>query len=186
MWNWTSWSHKGRGVALILSLPHTGSESCRPRAESRQTTPEPSFVINLSQSGKVWGPGGRVMWGWSMFSRVGEWCLNTKINFFHFQKHYLFIIFKFFIFLGGEIGRCPKVTAMSWITVAGENLERPTKHARQAGLGVAHVWRAPGRWALPPGQKVRTGSLSCRNRHRGGTVSAERDQCGLHWPGIPS
>lgn len=53
------------------------------------------FVIKLSQSGKLLG-GGKC--GRSMFSRVGEWCLNTKINFFHFQKHYLFIILKFFIF----------------------------------------------------------------------------------------
>lgn len=88
------------------------------------------FVINLSQSGKLLGGG---KWGRSMFSRVGEWCLNTKINFFHFQKHYLFIIFKVFIFFGrGETGRCTELTAVSWVTVASESCAAPlSAHGRQ-------------------------------------------------------
>lgn len=116
------------------------------------------FVIKLSQSGKLLG-GGKC--GRSMFSRVGEWCLNTKINFFHFQKHYLFIILKFFIFF--------------FFFGGGWNWQMPQGHSCVLGpcgqweLGVSHWVRTAGRvgWpasghipgscALPPGME-RTGN----------------------------
>lgn len=120
--------------------------------------PNHPLVINLSQSGKLLGGG---KWVRSMFSRVGEWCLNTKINFFHFQKHYLFIILKVFIFfLGG----------------GGVNWQMPRGHSCVLGpcgqreLGVPHGvcmagrvrWPAsghiPGSCALTPGMD-RTGNL---------------------------
>lgn len=109
--------------------------------------------------GSFWGEGSGD--GRSMFSRVGEWCLNTKINFFHFQKHYLFIIFKVFIFLCG----------------GGVNWQMPRGHSCVLGpcgqweLGVPHWvcmagrvrWPAsghiPGSCALTPGMD-RTGNLS--------------------------
>lgn len=120
-------------MALIVSLPHTGSESCRPRVE-RADKPHQNHPLSLIclKVGRF-GGGGDV--GMVRVFKSGGMMFKHKNKFFHFQKHYLFIIFKTFIFLGGEIGRCPEVTAVSWITVASENLEHPTKCAWQAGSG---------------------------------------------------
>lgn len=44
---------------------------------------------------------------------MGERCLNTKINFFISRNTIYLLFLKFLSFWGGEIGRCPKVTAGS-------------------------------------------------------------------------
>ena len=121
MWNWTEQTLISQGQGWLRSLAQlTQFRDSRPRVGR---TDKPHQTMSLSviclKSGKVEGEGSG---GWSVFSRMGEWCLNTKINLFHFQKHYLFIIFLIFIFFGAggghwwmPQGRGPTVTTVSWV-----------------------------------------------------------------------
>lgn len=120
MWNWTEQTLISQGQGWLRSLAQlTQFRDSRPRVRG---TDEPHQTVSLSviclKSGKVKGEGSG---GWSVFSRMGEWCLNTKINLFHFQKHYLFIIFLIFFFFRGRghwrmpQGGGPTVTTVSWV-----------------------------------------------------------------------
>lgn len=57
--------------------------------------------------------------------KSGRMMFKHKNKFFHFQKHYLLFLNFFYLFLGGEIGRYPEVTAVSLVPVASENPELP-------------------------------------------------------------
>lgn len=131
--------------------------------------PNHPLVINLSQSGKLLGGG---KWVRSMFSRVGEWCLNTKINFFHFQKHYLFIILKVFIFfLGGgwgELADAPRSQLCPGSLWPARTRSAPRSvHGRQ---GQVARLRAHSRQLCPDPRDGQDRESEIRNWRRGGTV----------------
>lgn len=182
MWNWTEQTHlikDGRCVWLWSAACLSPIQrTLDPGLKADQPHQNHPFVINLSQSGKLLGGG---KWGRSMFSRVGEWCLNRKINFFHFQKHYLFIIFKVFIFLGGvklagapSSQLCPvslwpvRAALPHWVRMAG----------RVKGPASRHI---PGSCVLTLGMD-RPGNLSLGID----TGDCGVCQCGVSWPGTPN
>lgn len=85
MWNWTEQTLISQGQGWLRSLAQlTQFRDSRPGVRKPD---EPHQTMSLSviclKSGKVEGEGSGE---WSVFSRMGEWCLNTKINLFHFQK----------------------------------------------------------------------------------------------------
>lgn len=109
-----------------------------------------------------------------MFSRVGEWCLNTKINFF-ISRNTIYLLFLnfFYLFLGGEIGRYPEVTAVSLVPVASENPELP-HWVRLAG-------RVRGR--PPPGTCGAAVPLAS-GMARAGSLSLGIDSGGTPWHAV--
>lgn len=190
MWNWTEQTLISQGQGWLRSLAQlTQFRDSRPRVRG---TDEPHQTVSLSviclKSGKVKGEGSG---GWSVFSRMGEWCLNTKINLFHFQKHYLFIIFLiFFFFGGGDIGGCPKAEAprsqLCPGSLAGESPEGPTKAAWPAGSRDGCPW-ARSRQLLCPDPQGGWTNLGRRSGHREGRCQMCSWVGGeVSWPGAPT
>ena len=173
MWNWTEQTLISQGQGWLRSLAQlTQFRDSRPRVGR---TDKPHQTMSLSviclKSGKVEGEGSG---GWSVFSRMGEWCLNTKINLFHFQKHYLFIIFLIFIFFGaggGALVDAPRQRPHGHNCVLGPWPVRapsvPPKRLGWQDQGRAAPGHVPGSCcALTPGADGT--NLSRRSGHREG------------------
>lgn len=116
--------------------------------------------------------------------KSGRMMFKHKNKFFHFQKHYLFIIFKFFFifFWGVKLADTLRSQLCLWSLWPVRTPSCPTECAWQAGSGVARLRARAGQpcpW-LPgwPGQEAQA-----QESTRGDAVAC--GWCGVSWPGNP-
>lgn len=77
--------------------------------------------------------------------KSGRMMFKHKNKIVLISRNTIYYSLKFFSLLGGEIGRCPKVTV-----VACGSPKRPVKWLSQQGQGLAASGHVPGSCALNP------------------------------------